>query len=108
WVTAKVHSQLVDLVQHEHGILGLGAAQSLDDLSRQRADIGARVAADLGLVPHPAQRDPVELPPERPRDRAPERGLAHPGWAHEAQDGVLARGPDALDREVLEDTVFHL
>jgi hypothetical protein len=52
-VAAEVHPQLVDLVEHEDRVLGLGAAQPVDDLARQRADIRPPVAANFGLVPHP-------------------------------------------------------
>jgi hypothetical protein len=35
----------------------------LDDLPRQRADVGAAVPANLGLVAHAAQRHAHKLPP---------------------------------------------
>ena len=49
------------------------------------------MAADLGLVAHAARADALELAPQRARDRAPERGLAHAGRPDEAQDRA-ARG----------------
>src|SRR5579864_1354622 len=60
-ITSKIPSYLVDLIQHEHRILGFSAADSLDDLPRQSADIGATVSTNLGLVMHAAQRNPHEL-----------------------------------------------
>jgi len=66
------------------------------------------VTADLRLVAHAAERDTVELPPEGPRDRPAERGLAHAGRADEAQDRVLAGRAHRLDGQVLENPVLHL
>ena len=85
-IAAEVGADLVDLVEHEHRVARARAAQALDDAARQRADVGAPVAADLRLVAHAAERDAHELAPERARDRAAERGLADAGRPDEAQD----------------------
>ncbi len=100
--------ELVDLVEHQHGVLRLGAAQRLDDVARQRADVGAPVAADLGLVVHAAERDALELAAGGARDRLAERGLAHARRADEAQDRALAGGVELPHREVLEDPALDL
>ena len=84
---------LVDLVEHHHGVARSGLAQRLDDAARQRADVGAAVAADLGLVAHAAERDAHELAPERAGDALAERSLADAGRADEAQDRARGR-PD--------------
>ena len=68
-IAAEVGAELVDLVEDEDRILRLGAAQPLDDLPGQRADVGAAMAADLRLVAHAAERHADELAPERVRDR---------------------------------------
>ncbi len=57
----KSDAELVDLVEDEHRVLRLGPPQALHDLARQRADVGAAVAADLGLVAHAAERHAHEL-----------------------------------------------
>ena len=54
-VAAEVGRHLVDLVEQEHRVARAGLLQALDDLAGQRADVGAPVAADLGLVAHAAQ-----------------------------------------------------
>ena len=54
---------LVDLVQHHHAVPRAGLADALDDVARQRADIGAPMAADLRLVVDAAERDAREGPP---------------------------------------------
>ena len=74
----------------------------------QRADVGAAVAADLGLVAHAAERDADELAAERARDRAAERGLADAGRADEAEDRALHVVLELAHREVLEDALLHL
>ena len=43
------------------GLIGPGLLHRLDDPAGQRADVGAPVAADLGLVAHAAERDAHEL-----------------------------------------------
>ena len=54
-VAAKVRRNLVYLIQQEHGILRPGALHVLDDLAGHGADVGAPMAANLGLVVHSAQ-----------------------------------------------------
>src|SRR4030095_1513100 len=100
--------ELVDLVEHQHGILGSRPAEPLHNLPRERADVRAPVTADLGLVTHATEREPVELPPERPRDRPSQRRLADAGRTDEAEDRILAFGPDLLHGQVLEDPVLDL
>src|SRR5262249_29526937 len=107
-IAPEVHAELVDLVQHEHGVLRLRAPQPLDDLTRQSADVGPPMAADLRLVSHASERGSMELASKRPRDGSSERGLAHAGRADEAEDRVLALRAHALHREILEDTVLDL
>ena len=74
----------------------------------QRADVGAAVAADLGLVAHAAQRDADELAAERARDRLAERRLADAGRPHQAQDRPLLAGRQLAHRQVLEDALLDL
>jgi len=78
-VAPEVGAQLVDLVEHEHRVARPHAPHPLDDAARQRADVRAAVAADLGLVAHAAQRDADELSSQRPRDRLASDVLPTPG-----------------------------
>ncbi len=70
-IAAKVPPDLVDLVQHEDRIPRLGAANSLDDLSGQSADVGPAVSPNLSLVMHATQRNPHKLAAQGTRDRFP-------------------------------------
>ena len=95
-VAAPVGADLVDLVEQDHRVHRLGVAQGADDPPRQRADVGAAVAADLGLVVQAAEADADELASQRPGDRLADRGLAGAGRADQGQDravgaAVLAR-----------------
>ena len=74
----------------------------------QRADIGAPVAADLGLVVHAAQADPRELAAHGAGDRLAQRGLADAGRADEAEDRRLALGRQLAHRQVLDDALLDL
>ena len=88
-IAAEVASDLVDFVEHEDRIVGFGAANALNDLSRQRADVSAPVTANLGFVVHAAQRDADELASQRARDRLAQRSFAHARRSDEAKDRPL-------------------
>ena len=60
--------RVVDFVEHDHGIVAIGTANTLDDLPGQRANVIAAMAADLRLIVHAAQRDALELAPQGTRD----------------------------------------
>ena len=91
-----------------------GVAQGAHEAARQRADVGAPVAADLGLVADAAEAHAHELASERAGDRLAQRRLADAGGSDEAEDGSaalvldLALAPEAAHRQVLEDAVLDL
>ena len=66
------------------------------------------MAADLGLVAHAAERHAHELAVGRLGDRLAERGLAHAGRAHQAQDRRLHLVDARLHRQVLDDALLDL
>ena len=105
-VALDAAAELVDLVEHHHAVARAGLADRLDDVAGQRADIGAPVAADLGLVVHAAEADAHELPAHRARDRLAERGLADAGRADEAEDRRLALRRELADRQELDDALL--
>ncbi len=77
-------------------------------LPGHRADIGAPVAADLGLIVHAAEREAHEVAAGRPRDRFAERGLADAGRPDQAQDRAGQLVGALLDREVFDDPLLDL
>src|SRR5204863_2219081 len=107
-IAAEVGAELVDLVEDEHGVLRLRAAEALDDLAGQRADVGPAVTADFGFVAHAAERHADELAAERLRNRARQRRLADARRADEAEDRPLHVGVQLPDGEVLENAVLRL
>ena len=107
-IAAEVAADLVDFVEHENRIFGFGAANALDDLSGQRADVGAAMAADFGFIVNAAEREPHELAAEGARDRLAERSLAHAGRSDEAQDRAFHVRLQATDGEIVEDAILDL
>src|SRR5262249_61338070 len=101
-------AELVDLVEHHHRIARSHLADRLDDVARQRADIGAPMPSDLGLVVQAAEAQPHELAAGCPRNALPERGLAHAWRPDEAKDRALALGIELTHREILEDAALDL
>ena len=67
-IAAPVCADLINLVQHDHRVIGLHAAQRLYDASRHGADIGAAVTANLGLIANAAKRHAGEPSSERSGD----------------------------------------
>ena len=116
-VAPVVRAELVDLVQQDHRVHGPGLADGAHDPAGQRADVGAPVAADLGLVADAAQRHPGELAAHGPGHRLAQRGLADAGRAGQRQHRAAAAaadqgqalvGPALADRQVLDDPVLDV
>ena len=107
-IAAEIAAEFIHLVQHEDGVVGFGAAQSLHDLPGQSADVRAPVAANLGFVVHSAERNAHELAAERARDGFPERSLAHARRPDEAKDRTLHPGLQLFHREVIQDALLDL
>ena len=107
-VALDARADLVDLVEHHDAVARPGLADALDDVAGQRADIGAPVAADLGLVMHAAEADAHELAAQRLGDRLAERGLADAGRPDEAQDRRLAARRELQHRQVFDDPALDL
>ena len=93
-VAAEVHAHLVHLVEAEHRVVDPGLFQRLDDLAGQRADVGAPVPPNLGLVAHPAQRQANVPATGGAGDGFGQRRLADAGRPDKAQD----RSPDLLNQ----------
>ena len=116
-VTAVVRAELVHLVQQDHRVHGARLADGPDDPAGQRTDVGAPVAADLGLVPDAAERHPGELAAHGPGHRLAQRGLADAGRAGQRQHRTAAAAADQgqalvraalADRQVLDDPVLDV
>ena len=96
------------------GFIVPASRKRADEPARQRADVGAAVAADLGLVADAAERHADELASGRTGDRLADRRLAGAGRADEREDRARAlvvldaallaqlRDGDVLDDPVLD------
>ena len=71
-VAPPVAPDLVDLVEHDHGVAGASLLEGARDASGQRADIGATVTTDFRFVVDATQRDAGELATEGARHRLTE------------------------------------
>ncbi len=107
-IAAKIAPQLVHLVQHDDRVVRLRAPDALNNLPRQRADVRAPVAANLGFVVHAAQRHALELAPERPCNGLAETGLAHTRRSDKAQNRPLHVRLQLQNAEVVENALLHL
>ena len=81
-ITAPIGAELVDLVEHDHGIHCTGVAQCAHEPAGQGSDVRASMTADLGLIANATQRHPDKLSSCCPRD----------GFANGRLSG--SRGPD--------------
>ena len=99
---------LVDLVEQEDRVVDADLVDRLDDAAGQRADVSAPVAADLGLIAHPAERHAGKLAAHRPGDRARDRGLADAGRADQAEDRAPHLAGQLQDGKIFEDPLFDL
>ena len=95
-------AEFVDLVEHEHAAARFGAANRLDDVAGQGADVGAPVAADFRLVVRAAQRDALEFSSGGTRDRLTERSFPNTGWTDKTQDRAFPFRIELPHREVFE------
>src|SRR6202035_5771442 len=100
--------ELVNFVEHEHGVAPAGLAHGLHDAARQRADVGASMTGDLRLIVHPAETHPPELESKRLGNALSQRGLADAGRPDETQDGAAALGVQFSHSEELEDALLDL
>jgi len=108
-VATPIAAQLVELVQEEDGVVDAGLGESLDDASGHGADVGAAVAADLGLVAHATEGDACEGAAESLGHRPRHGTLARARRAGQAEDSARPVALEqAADGEVLEDAVLHV
>ena len=121
-ISLERDAQLIDLVEQEDRVLRARLFHPLDDAARHRPDIGAPVAANVGLIAGSTQRDPHVGTAHRACDGLGDRGLADARRSDE-QQRRRARGaivlvsrslflglllPELPNREELEHLVFHV
>ena len=113
-VATEVGAELVDLVEQDHGVHRSGIAQGPHEAARHRADIGAAMAADFGLVANATERDAHELATEGVCDRLAEGGLADAGRSDQREDHAalavfdVALLAELAHGEVLDDALLDV
>ena len=85
-IAPPVRAHLVDLVKHEHRVARTRDLHLLQYAAWHRANVGAPMPPDLGLVVNAAQREPYELPAKRAGNRLAKAGFPDPGRPDETQD----------------------
>ena len=106
-VAADIHAHLVDLVEQKQRIAHSRLGQFLQQLARQRTDIGAAVAANFGFVANAAKRHAHEFAVGRPGDGLTERSLADARRTRQAENRPLELFHPLLDREIFEHALLH-
>ena len=107
-ISAKVGADLIDFVHHKYRIIRSCLVNVLNDAAWHRSDVGAPMAADLGLVVYATQAHANKLPAQRPRDRFAQRRFPHARRPHKAKDRparVLLQFPHG---EVFDDPFLDL
>ncbi|MNM70670.1 hypothetical protein D3C81_823070 [compost metagenome] len=107
-ITAHVAAHLVDLVEQEQRVTHAHLGHLLDQATRHRADVGATVATNLGLVTHATEGHAHELAVGGGSDRLGQRGLADAGRPDQAQHRTADLLDALLHGKVFEDAFLDL
>ncbi len=107
-VAPVVGAHLVDFVEKDHRIHGLGMGHRFDEAPRHGADVGAPMPPDFRLIVNASESDACEIAPHRSGDGLGQAGLAHAGRTGEAENGPLRIGGENTHRQVFENAVLHL
>ena len=114
WIAAVVRRELVDLVEQDDRVDRAGLLHGSDHAAGHRADVGAAVTANLGLVADAAETDADELAIHRAGDRASEAGLADTRRSGKAEDlrnagpHLVAGLPQLAHGEEVEDALLDV
>ena len=107
-VAPEIAAHFVDFVKQEHRIHGARLLDAGNDSARNCAYIGAPVTANLGFVPHTAQRHLDEFPADSLRHRPDDRGLAHARRADKAQNRAFHVLLHAQHGQIFDDALLDL
>jgi hypothetical protein len=107
-IALEAGADLVDFVEHDDRVGRPHFLQRLHELARHGADVGAAMAFDLGLVAHAADREAVELAPQRLGDRLADRGFADAGRANQQQDRTGHFAAHGANGEEFDDAFLYI
>mmetsp|Transcript_113025 Transcript_113025/g.314557 ORF Transcript_113025/g.314557 Transcript_113025/m.314557 type:complete len:364 (+) Transcript_113025:915-2006(+) len=101
-------SELVDLIEKDHRVFDAQLHKRMDKDAGRAANVGAAVPPELGLVPHAAQGNVVELPADCACDRAHKGRLPDAGWPVKTEDRPRRNAsPQLLHSQELKDPPLH-
>ncbi len=107
-IATEVRADLVDFIEHEHGIVAACLVNALNDAARHRAHVGAAMSADFRFVMNAAKAHADELAAQRPRDGLAQRCFSNSRRTDEAEDRAFAVLLQLADRKVFDDALFDL
>src|SRR3990170_1189299 len=76
-VALKTRAELIDFIQHEDGVSTAGLSDPLNDITRQRPDVGTPMPPDISLIVDPAKTLAHELTIHRPSDALSQGSLSY-------------------------------
>ena len=65
WISSRIFSHLIDLIEQKYGIICLDLLEGGDDDPGHGANVCSAMSADLSLVTHTTQGDSVEFAVKR-------------------------------------------
>ena len=83
-VAPEIHTQFVNLIQHENGVFRARLLDSLNHAAWEGADVRAPMPSNFRLVPDAAERHADKLAPQSARDAFTDGRFAHSGRADKA------------------------
>src|SRR5262245_13187016 len=107
-IASEIRTELIDFIEHANRIARTGTTDVLNDLSRQRTDVRATVATNLGFVTHAAERNSNEFPAHGFGYRSSQRCLADSRRSNETQDRRFALRTQLQHREIFQDAFLDL
>ena len=108
WVALIVAAQLVDFVNQNQAVAAARLNQRVDDAPRHSADIRSAVAADIGFVPHAAQRKACVLTSHTAGDRPRHRSFSDTRRTDQTKNLPFNFPRHAFDSEKFQNTLFDL
>jgi len=107
-VATKIRSQLVHFVEQQHRVDGAGLFHHLNDLARQRADVGTPMAANFRFIAHATKTEPHKLSSRRAAIDFPRLVLPTPGGPTKQRIDPFGILHQLAHREILENPVLNL
>ena len=107
-VAAEICAEFVYFIKQQHGIDRAGFLHHLNDLTGQRADVGAAMSSNLGFVTHAAQRQAHKLSARSASDRFSQTRLANSRRADKTENRAARVLHQLTHGKVFENAVLDL